>query len=195
MLMRKILEKIGRTLEVALTGQSHFSVITSEFRDAERVDDRVQAKRVLEEARHVLRAGFGIEVRDPVVVELISEAEESTMHYRMGCYQQRELGESRIHTVYVRRDQKRTRCKAILAHELVHAYEKERGILKSEPVLREGFARWVEYKVLQADGEHGEARRLLGIRQWRFGRGLKVLQQMERERGVQGVLEYVRSIP
>lgn len=195
MRVKKIIERLGRTLEMALTGQSHFSIVTSEFKDAEQIEDRVQARRVLEEARRVLRTDFGIEVSEPVVVELISEAEESKLNHRVGCYLPRALGEARIHTVYVRRGLERVRCKAILAHELAHAWERERDILKSEPVLREGFARWVEYKVLVADGAHAEARRLLGIRSWRFGRGLKVLRDLEREKGVRGVLEYVRSIP
>ena len=86
------------------------------------------------------------------------------------------------------------RFKAIVAHELAHAWEREQEILTSDRGLREGFARWIEYKVLQSEGLHAEAARVAGIRTWRYGRGVRTLLAVERKQGEGGVLEFIRGV-
>lgn len=196
-----VLERAGRMLEYALTGQSDFAVVTREGRPAARVTDRVRGKRLLEEARRQIGADFGIRIRDPIILELFTDADWRSVarghlqHATLGWYKPHRMGEADTHTVYVQSGLARARFKAIAAHELVHAYEREAGLLNTNGALREGFARWVEYKVLVGEGAADEARRLLRIRNWRFGRAVRDLLDLEKERGVAAVLEFVRAVP
>jgi len=196
-LLRRVVERAGRAVEYALTGQSDFAVLTSETRDYTHVTDLVKGKRILDEARRMLERDFAIRVQAPLLLELIPEheARSARSHDTLGYYKPHALGEHGTHTVFVQKGLARARFKAIAAHEIVHAYEREANILSSQRALREGFARWVEYKVLMAEGQTAEAKRLQQIRNWRFGRSIRTLLEVEKERGVSGVLAYVRSIP
>lgn len=191
----------GRTLEFALTGQSEYTVITSELADFRTVTDLPKAKRVMAETRVWLAQAYRIQVREPVLLELFSGKDwtPASLRYVMrgavGIYQPHLLGDARSHNIHVLQGLPRGRFKAILAHELVHAYEAEAGILTTHRSLREGFARWVEYHALLEEGETREAKRLLGFRRWSAGRGIHDLLEIEKRGGVEAVLSHVRNIP
>ena len=193
-----MLTAAGRGLEFLLTGQAGFSIITSDFHDADVITDLVQARRVLLEARTLLESRFGIVVQRPILLDMFEESDWSRAGLQrmwqgtLGHYQPQPLGEKWVHGIRVIKGLVRPRFKAIVAHELAHAWEREAHVLSSDRGLREGFARWVEYKVLQGEGLHAEARRIVGIRTWRYGRGVRTLLAIERERGEKGVLEHVR---
>jgi hypothetical protein len=200
--LKSLATKAGRAIEYALTGQSDFAVITSEFKGFSAVGDITKAKIVLDEARQFLRKEFSIQLRAPVIIEIFNEDEVTLaalqrrmkMHHTVGYYKPEALGDKSAHTVYVQKGLSRPRFKAVAAHEMVHAFEREAGLLRSHYSLREGFARWVEYKVLLSEGEHAEAEKLMRLRSWRTGKGIKLLLEVEKEKGVRGVLDYVRSL-
>ena len=199
--IKRVATFAGRSLEFALTGQSEYAVITSELADFHTVTDLPKAKRMLVETRGQLARAFQIEVREPVLLELFSGKDwtPASLRYVMrgavGSYQPHLLGNSRSHTIHVLQGLPRGRFKAIVAHELVHAYQAEAGFLTSSRSLREGFARWVEYHVLLDEGDASEAKRLLGFRRWSAGRGIHALLDIEREGGIDAVLAHVRRVP
>lgn len=198
--IKRVATFAGRSLEFALTGQSEYAVITSELAEFHTVTDLPKAKRVLADVRALLSREYRIALREPVLLELFSGKDWSPASLRyvmrgaVGSYQPHLLGTARSHTVHVLQGLPRGRFKAILAHELVHAYECETRILTTDRSLREGFARWVEYRILMAEGEVREAQRLLGFRRWTAGRGIHTLLEIEKAGGVEAVLAHVRSI-
>lgn len=198
--LKRVATFAGRSLEFALTGQSDYAVITSEMAEFKMVTDIVKAKRVLAEAQATLARDFGIRLKDPVLLELYSGKDWSSaslryvMHGAVGSYQPSPLGEKSSHVIHVLSGLPRGRFKAVVAHEMVHAYERETGILESDRGLREGFARWVEYKVLLAENEKQEAQKVLRLRRWRSGRSVHHLLDMERKGGAAAVMQYLHSV-
>lgn len=199
--LKRLVTFAGRSLEFALTGQSEYAVLTSDQADFQCVTDIVKGKRVLTEARSLLADDFHIRIREPVLLELFSTKywSPASLRYVMrgavGSYQPHPMGRYNTHSIHVLNGLKRSRFKAIVAHEMVHAYEREARILATNRSLREGFARWIEYKVLQREGEQRECQKLLRLRKWSSGRSIHELLAVERRGGVKAVLEYVHRIP
>lgn len=199
--IKRVATFAGRSLEFALTGQSDFAVITAELADFKTVTDITKAKRALADIRTFIAHEFRIQVQAPVIIELFSDRDwtPASLRYVMrgavGSYQPQPLGGSMAHAVHVLSGLSTGRFKAIVAHELVHAYEREIGILSSNRVLREGFARWVEYNVLVAEGERAEAQKLTRVRRWSSGRGILELLDLQRQGGVAAVLSHVHEVP
>jgi hypothetical protein len=200
-LAKKMLTAAGRGVELLLTGQSSFALITSDFAASERIADLVQAKRVMAEAQSLLSSRFDIRLAWPVLLELFNQDDWTPgafyriLHGTLGYYQQQTLGEVSAHAIHVTLGLPRARFKSIVAHEITHAWERETGLLKSDRALREGFARWIEYQVLLAEGERDQAERLPQISTFRRGRAIRTLLEIERKSGPGAVLEYVRSVP
>jgi hypothetical protein len=198
--IKRVATLAGRSIEFALTGQSDYAVITSELREFRIVNDLPRARRVLAETRELLAREYGIRIRRPVLIELFSGTDWSppslryVMRGAVATYQSRELGAEQVHDVRVLSGLTRGRFKAVLAHELVHAYEREAEILTTHRALREGFARWIEYRILEEEGETREAGKLKRVRRWSSGRSIHELLEIERREGVAAVLAYVRGI-
>ena len=78
-----------------------------------------------------------------------------------------------------------------MAHELTHAWQSTESPLQDRK-LKEGFARWVQYKVLVAEG-HG--RFAAGLRRDAdpdYGGGLRALLEIEERQGTPAVIEVAR---
>ena len=80
----------------------------------------------------------------------------------------------------------------VIAHEYAHAWQGENCPLLRDPLLREGFAEWVAYKVLQS---MGATKKMKGMeeRKGLYGDGLRHLLAIEHTRDVAGVLDYCRE--
>lgn len=74
--------------------------------------------------------------------------------------------------IYVESGLPRVQMIGVIAHELAHAWQAERKPLLDDPLLVEGFAEWVAYKVLEALGE-STAIRLMMARPDVYGQGLR----------------------
>ncbi len=199
-LLKRLATAAGRRIEHALTGQTEYRVISSAEPDFQRVDNNVKGKLVLAEVCQLLARAYRIEVHAPVLLEVFSPGDASApalrwlLHGAVGSYQPHRLGERSAHQIFVVNELSRARFKAVVAHELVHAYERESSILQSNRALREGFARWIEYRTLLSEGEQHEAQKLLRIRRHGAGRSLRELLDIEKDRGVQGVLAFVHTV-
>jgi hypothetical protein len=79
-----------------------------------------------------------------------------------------------------------------MAHELTHAWQTTESPMQDRK-LQEGFAMWVEYKVLVADGFPSLASRLTRSSDPDYGGGLRYLLEVEQKKGTAGVLEIART--
>jgi hypothetical protein len=104
-------------------------------------------------------------------------------HHVLGFFVQAH-GES---TIYAETGLPRPLLLGTLAHELGHAWQAERAPGLRDPLLCEGFAEWVAYRVLLGQGQETIAARALR-REDIYGQGLRHYQWIERAGGVPGVL-------
>jgi hypothetical protein len=98
-----------------------------------------------------------------------------------------------VHMVYVLKGLQKKRFKAVLAHEMAHAFLREEDILKADRAMREGFARWVEYKILQSEGMEEEARKIRNLKTYRYGKAVNRILALEKEVGQDSVIDSLRS--
>lgn len=80
----------------------------------------------------------------------------------------------------------------IVAHEFAHAWQGEQAPLLADNVLREGFAEWVAFHMLQALGAQKKAAQMLQRRD-HYGQGLRDLLALERKHSAAGVLKFIRT--
>ncbi len=78
-----------------------------------------------------------------------------------------------------------------VAHEWAHAWQGENCPLLQDPPVREGFAEWVAYKTLQTMGA-SDKMALMEQQNGLYGQGLRQMLELERSRGVPGVLAFCR---
>jgi hypothetical protein len=107
-----------------------------------------------------------------------------------GLYLRDESGRTSIHLLS---HLSVVRTTAVLAHELAHAWQAENCPPDQGPRLREGFAEWVAWKLLEGvPGGEGE-RTVIAGRSDEYGEGYRVFAEIERTRGVSGPVWYARS--
>lgn len=91
-------------------------------------------------------------------------------------------------TIYVERRLPRSMVIGTLAHEIGHAWQTERAPDLRDPLVCEGFAEWVSHHALVARDLRPLAARSTR-REDVYGRGVRRLLQIERDRGLPAVLE------
>lgn len=186
--LKSTIENAGRALELFLTGQSGYRITTNEFETNDIIEDIVIAKRILESVKLNLDEKYNIKIRQPIVIELIKEDKIRNYAFTwfegsLGKYKSQDMIDEKYHMIYIQSGLKKERFKAILAHELAHAYQHEAGMPRTSKALREGMARWVEYKVLLQEGEKNEAFKLLKIKNWLYGKGISRILELEKKTG------------
>ena len=95
-------------------------------------------------------------------------------------------------TIYVERRLPRSMLIGTLAHEIGHAWQSERAPEVRDPLICEGFAEWVSHHALVARDLRPLAARSTR-REDIYGRGLRRMLQMERERGRAAALDVARG--
>jgi hypothetical protein len=112
-----------------------------------------------------------------------ADSAETTGHHILGFFVQAK-GTS---TIYAEMGLPRALLLGTLAHELGHAWQAERAPRLRDPRLCEGFAEWVAFRTLAAQGYEAIAARA-PQREDIYGQGLRHYLEIERVRGVPGVL-------
>jgi hypothetical protein len=191
---------LGRIIEVILTGSSDYKFVFQPFEAFEKVDNPIQAKLLFKEVKEFLENKFSIRLKEPVVIELFSptslswEAGLYQFSGLMGRYRPCSLKTNNTHLIYVLKGLSREKFKGVLVHELSHAYQREVGMLKNEKILKEGMARWLEYKLLINLGALREAHKLTGVKSWLYGGGIRKMLDLEDEVGEERVIPYLKSL-
>ena len=85
------------------------------------------------------------------------------------------------------------RMLTVAAHEYAHVWhaEKHRNYSETSPILREGFAEWVAYKVAENFQRHEQKSLMQNSSGGIYYQGLSKLLELEKQSGTQGVLRYV----
>lgn len=164
------------------------------------VYDPARARALFDQTVQIIQANLGLSLNVPTsfaLVErnhLVALLEENGMtddeaRRTMGLF--RRQGRERV--MYVERGLPQILMVQVMAHEYAHAWQGENCPLLRDPVIREGFAEWVAYKVLQAMG----ARKKMAVMERRgdlYGEGLRRMRGTEEREGVEGVLQECRQM-
>lgn len=82
---------------------------------------------------------------------------------------------------------------AVLAHEHAHAWQQENCPTQTQDLL-EGFAAWVEWRVVQNLGYHTFAENMYRLSCPIYGRGLRRCMQLEQQVGAEELLKKVKTM-
>jgi hypothetical protein len=172
-------------------------------------------------AAHLVRAVAGVQAvyRDVVsdMARVLHEQLQTPPHLRV--VSRREMGEIRrryerrtadeaaaashhvlgyfvqangVSTIYVEQFLPRGLLLGTLAHELAHAWQTEHALNLNDPLLREGFAEWVAYRILMERNLAALAERATR-RDDLYGRGLRHFLNTENRFGYTGVMKRARG--
>lgn len=192
----KVITSVGRALEFALTGQSDYKVTLSEFAEARTIDGTVQCRLVYDELKPYLAQNFGISLVWPTLVELKHPPPRNwkgNFYHSEGNlarYMPQEMGEKRVHQISIAPGLPRPRFRALLGHEMTHAFQREHRLLERNRALREGMARWIEYHLLKEKFPK-EAQRLLKLRSFTFGKAVNTIIEYEKVHGTPDTLQWL----
>lgn len=196
--LAQMFTEVGRAIEKACFGQSGFRLTTSEFSTASAIDNGVQAKMALSEVRRQLGQEFNIELAWPILLDLkvpAAQGWKSLVYNPEGNLARHQVVDFRgasAHQILIKPGLSRVRFKSLVAHELVHAFQREANFLNQNLGLREGMARWVEFHFLKGSPE---ADRLLKLKHYTFGKSIESILDFESKSGRQATLHWLRSNP
>ncbi|HEX6543401.1 MAG TPA: hypothetical protein VF040_16710 [Ktedonobacterales bacterium] len=120
----------------------------------------------------------------------LSDATSAANHHVLGYFVQA----NGVSTIYIEQFLPRGLLLGTLAHELAHAWQTEQSLHLKDPILREGFAEWVAYRVLIAGGLSTLAERATR-RDDVYGRGLRHFLNIENRFGYTGVVRCASGQP
>ena len=197
--LTRVVTAMGRTIEFALTGQADYQLTLTEFAHTRTINGSVQARLVQDELQPHLAKQFGIKLTWPVLVELKHPPKQSwknSFYHSEGNvarYIPQTMGQKKVHQIFVMPGLPRHRFRALLGHELTHAFQRERRILEKNRALREGMARWIEYHLLK-DEAPDDAERILKLRSFTFGKAVHTILDFEKQHGLSQTLRWLAEI-
>jgi len=87
----------------------------------------------------------------------------------------------------------RIRLAAVLAHEIAHAWQGEQCPQEQSARLREGFAEWISWRLIEGQDRSEIERGLIESRTDHYGQGFRFFRDIESRSGPERVLWYARS--
>jgi hypothetical protein len=85
------------------------------------------------------------------------------------------------------------RARAVLAHELAHAWQAEHCPEQQGIRIREGFAEWVAWSALEGIDPCSAERSKIEGRSDEYGRGFRIFRAMEEREGRAAAIRYARA--
>ncbi len=148
---------------------------------------------VIQQASAILEAAVGqiprLRIVEPAELAMVrrrhgnlTPAIGTTQQHVLGFFEQR--GQER--TIYIERGLPRATLIGTLAHEYAHAWQVDHAPREQDLLLREGFAEWLAYRILVAQGYTREAARATR-REDDYGRGLRYFITLEQQSSRQRV--------
>lgn len=142
-----------------------------------------------------LVARLGITVPRNILLK-VRPADEVQVHHNTGGGRSIEVGgyyqAYNPETIWVVAGQSPAATMATLAHEYAHAWQSTESPLQDRTVS-EGFARWVEYRVLGMIGQEARARALAASPDPDYGAGLRLFLAVEEKGGAEAVVKVARK--
>jgi hypothetical protein len=155
-----------------------------------------QLQEIFVKAKNIVANQLGILVKTHVCVQLVSAEKLDELTGKDNPYTGNTVGACsqgvNITTISIMEGRATDEVTATLAHEYAHAWQHE-NCPRQAPVLLEGFARWVEYKVLKFEGFDLLAENYLNTRDPWYGLGLRKMLELEDKVGVKGCIEYMKT--
>lgn len=104
-----------------------------------------------------------------------------------------QVGQKR--TIYIQRGQRLQTVMAVIAHEIAHAWQSEQCLDPASltPLLSEGFAEWVAYRILDEVGGQSQ-QETMRTQNNIYGQGLRHFLAIEKQRGRDGVFTAARGV-
>jgi hypothetical protein len=151
---------------------------------------------VMVQVRQLLIAQFALTLRLPVKGTLVSGAKLDELYG--GAYRGAQIGLYRnkgtYHEIYIMIDMGKDNCLATLSHEMTHAWQMESCPANQDILVKEGFARWVEYKTLLKTGAYIPAQNLREQADPVYGVGFKKMLELEDKLGEMGLVQKVKTM-
>ena len=151
-------------------------------------------RQVTEHAAEVL--GLSLRKVPPLVIDDAEtlrkrRAEHEVTDGLSGLYLRNWLGQASIHLVSHLPE---SRGAAVLAHELAHAWQAENCPEEQGIRVREGFAEWVAWRIMEHWHGGAREREVIEARTDDYGRGFRIFRQLERDFGTAHALWYARAV-
>lgn len=155
-----------------------------------------QAQQVYEQVRQIILNELALSLNVPTGLILVGRDQLSQVFSEMG-YPTGDLTQTlgvytrqgRKRGIYVQSGLPRHLLMQVIAHEWAHAWQMENAPLLKDPVVKEGFAEWVAYKVLNTIGAKAAKEQMMR-RQDAYGVGLQRAIAVEDVSGKRGVLNW-----
>ncbi len=150
---------------------------------------------IIAQVRGLLIASFSITFKLPVRGTIVSGAKLDELY--QGAYRGAEIGLYRnsgnCHDIFIMADMGRDSVIGTVAHEMTHAWQSDFCPADQDIVLKEGFANWIAYKILQKIGAFTYAQNILEHADPVYGVGFKKMLEWEDSLGERGVVEKVKK--
>ena len=148
------------------------------------------------EAKQILLTNFGIVIRLPIKTQVVTGKKLDEFYH--GKYRGAEIGLYRYgasgHEIYIMVDQEKDEALATLIHEMTHAWQTESCPANQDIIVKEGFARWVEYKSLDKIGAYVLANRIKQQADPVYGVGFKKMLEWEDKVGEKQLPIKIRKV-
>jgi hypothetical protein len=148
------------------------------------------------QVRQLLITQFSMTFRLAVKGTLVSGARLDELYG--GVYRGAQIGlyknQGTYHEIYIMIDMNKDSCLATLTHEMTHAWQAENCPAHQDILVKEGFARWVEYKTLQKTGAYIPAQNLREHADPVYGVGFKKMLELEDKLGEQALVQKVKTM-
>lgn len=172
------------------------------------VDTPAEAAPIYEEMKQVIDQRFGMRLNIPTGLALVDRNQLSQILIQQTDVEE-VLDPVRTLGVYVRKGTRRgiyvqsglpaNLLVRVAAHEYAHAWQGENCPLLRDPLLREGFAEWVAYHVLEFYRLDRQLELMLkrcsrkGSSGDLYCQGLRMVLDLEMQIGPAGILDYCRN--
>jgi hypothetical protein len=165
--------------------------------DRDRVTDQTLYEEIYREMldRADDRLGIRLRKEPPLVVErrAVLASNPGMAHVPeslSGLYVHDGRGNGSIHILS---ELPRPRIAAILSHELAHAWQVENAPKAQSDRIREGFAEWVAWRLVEGMPGGDAEREIIHARTDVYGDGFRLFARLEQESGAHSALRWARG--
>ncbi len=155
-----------------------------------------QLQKLVPKITGMLLSDFGIALRNPVSIKLAEGKKLDEMYggrYRgaeIGLYRRTAAG----HEIFIMKDMNQDEVSGTLAHELVHAWQAEACVPNQTATVKEGFASWVQFKILDSIGAYTLANSVKNQADPIYGVGMRRMLEWEEKLGEKQLVVKIRSV-
>lgn len=197
-IIKSIFTEFVRICDYLISGRKEFSITTDGFDEDKYpfINDINIGKKILKIVNEYISDRYAIVVINPVVLELVKSKEKDFFNFtwkedNLGKYHSQKMINEKYHMIYIMSGLPIKRFKAIVAHELMHAFLYEQKLFVEDQASREAMARWIEYKVLKDLKSKKDVEHILKIKTLNHGSGFKKILKMEKRAGKKPLVRFL----